>query len=536
MKSSIRSFLARIVSRNSLSASEADDAQANNHHHNDENDDDAATSATDKQQRSFDGMNNESGDAPLNDSSYYQTVQSMMTTTDGSSGDRRHIVPLHELFQAQVTSSRENEIEEELLQQHEPSAANKSFEVKWLSETAMDCNENYLEEDRNNSSSQDSSFARRNKFVPKSILKSMTRKRRIGAEKYSRRRRRVVNKQLWAAAGFAWKDKPTPKEEQFMRYMCDMLAEEKRIRVGMKKEGTVEDGEADGEDETTIEEIPDDTPITPPKRVYDLETYAIVQRPPSVLDLTIYDDDEDEYGVFYDQRFIATNYLMEGSPCGFGATDAPIGLRLVRKPLLKNVRTATIVDSYELPPVSWKSEDTFNGQYLGDEVEAEKYRVRQKSSVERSNRRKDGKSNSLGDFKSSTWRLTIVEDAEGCDQVVKVTEEEAIVPVARKAMTSDEIQKMFGLSDAGSIILNVDHIDVVQGQCGFNRGKATKRFMVPLAEEATVKRNRMLDIRRKWRSLFDSYSFAIGNFFGENGGREGSGRFSGKGTGINGNF
>ena len=339
---------------------------------------------------------------------------------------------------------------------------------------SVDFNQNYSQDQVINEFIR--RLPRRNKIAIKSILKSPTKGRKNTAK------RKALDQVSWQEAGFSWKEKATPREQDFMKYMWEMINDQQQ--------------EQEDENDQTEQQHRKDLAL----RLYDLDTYEIITPPPSVLDLTLYDDAVDEFGVFFNERFIVTNYLMEGSPCGLCEPNIATGVRLFRKPVQKYIRTATVLDSYQL---SWNSPDEFTGEYLEDAEEEARYKALQKQIVEGSNTKDYGTNPLLEEFKNGTWRLTIFEESE-----------EATSVDVRKQYTSDEIQKLFGLSDAGSIILNVDHIDVVQGKCGFNRGKATKRFLVPLGQEATD-RSRMRDIRRKWNSLFNCYTFAFGSLFGE---------------------
>lgn len=424
MRWSIKSFLARIANRNSET-----DAQ---HVHGD-----GLTPLTDN-----DLPNNNTTIttlARLDDSSYYQSIQSTASTylsaTEGS-------LPVEELFRpiSAITAVM-------------PKRSNKQIAIK-------------------------------------SILKSPTKGRKNTAKRKGRRS--LANKKaVWQEAGFVWKEKPTPREQQFMVYMLEMIMDQ-WDDVSSSEDNTLQGTTA------ALLPPPHDTP-----RPYNLDSYEIIERPPSVLDLTVYDADADEFGVFFNQRFVVTNYLMEGSPCGLCEPDINTGLHVIRKPVNINVRMATVVDSYELAPVFWSSPDEFCGEYLEDAQEEAQYKALQRDMVERCNKKDYNTNPRLEEFKNGTWRLTIFEESE-----------EAWTVDEKRCMTSQEIQQLFGLSEAGSIILNVDHIDVVQGRCGYNRGKATRRFMVPLGQEA-IKRDRMRDIRRKWSGLFSSYTLAFGNFFGE---------------------
>lgn len=482
MKWSIKSFLARVANRNSLAGeSEQRDATYTNAKAHAVDDDDKASNNINRDEEAIGQESNHHhhecsvtavavGGATINDSSYYQSAHSTITS------DR--MVP-----------SSDTEYEQEQEEEHYP----QSMEITAMEGTHLEINSNpdlgdqLMPVDNNDYYLQENEKRMPRggkKFTIKSILK---RTKKNHNEKSNHRSRRGINKRLWEASGFQWKDRPTPREEQFMINVCEMIAENQKTCQDLSTEDIIE-------------------PLQEPQgRGYDLESYDILESPPSVLDLTLYDDDEDEFGVFFDQRFVVTNFLMEGSPCGLYEPEIATGVRMMRKPVLKNVRTATILDSYEAPPIGWNCPDAFCGKYEGDDdVEAERYRARQKEMVERSNQRDFKRNPKLEEFKNGTWRLMIFGEPEQADKASEVM----------KDLSSDEIQKMFGLSEAGSIILNVDHIDVVQGKCGFNRGKATRRFMVPLGQEAT-KRDRMQDIRRKWNSLFSSYSFAIGNLFGE---------------------
>lgn len=460
MRWSIKSFLARIVSRNSSNVDglEGDDSAQTTVFYDDQED---ITRTL----------------ARMNDSSYYQSIQSTASTYMSVT---ERMVPVSAIFLAENEDDDDADDEEEqpsmdVVVQVSPGRNGATAPRLHFS---ADLNHNFLDDPNEVIHKMMILLPKRNKIAIKSILKSPTR----GRKNTSKRKgfSKQLNKETWQDAGFLWKEKPTPREEEYMRYMWEMITDDH------------------GDDE--IMPCPSsETPL----RQYDLDSYEIVQSPPSVLDLTVYDDEADEFGVFFNQRFIVTSYLMEGSPCGLCQPNINTGLRMIRKPVLKNVRTATVVDTYELAPVCWKSPEEFTGQYLEDEQEEAQYKALQKQMVERCNQ-KDYKTNPrLEEFKNGTWRLTIFEESE-----------EALSVEARKCMSSEEIRQMFGLSEAGSIILNVDHIDVVQGRCGFNRGKATRRFMVPLGREA-VKRDRIWDIRRKWSGLFSSYTFALGNIFGE---------------------
>lgn len=483
MKLSIKSFLARVANRNS-SAGESEQRDAtytNRKSHTIDDDDDDDDKTSNNINRDEEAIGQESGPshdcsgtvavggATINDSSCYQSAHSTIT----SAPDR--MVP------STTFSDTEYEQENHPQSMEIASMDGNHSEINSSPDQQMpvDINDNYLQDD------ETMLLRGGKKFTIKSILK---RSKKNHKEKSNHRSQRGINKRLWQASGFQWKDRPTPREEQFMINVCEMIAENQKSC----------------QDLSTDDSIEPPLPQESHGRGYDLESYDILQSPPSVLDLTLYDDDEDEFGVFFDQRFVVTDYPMEGNPCGLYESEIVTGVRMVRKPVLKNVRTATIVDSYEVAPIAWKSKEAFCGKYAGDDVEAERYRAQQKEMVERSNWRNFKDNPQLEEFKNGTWRLMIFGEPEQADKASEVL----------KDLSSDEIQRMFGLSEAGSIILNVDHIDVVQGKCGFNRGKATQRFMVPLGQEAT-KRDRMQDIRRKWNSLFSSYSLAIGNLFGE---------------------
>lgn len=407
--------------------------------------------------------------ARLNDSSYYQSIHSTASTFMSVT---ERMVPMSEIFLSDDEEDEDRECDGNTSMDIVVQVAHDGPRLRF----SLDLNQNFLEDQSEVLQELMMMLPFEKQISIKSILKSPTKGKKDTAKRKGSATE--FNRKAWQEAGYLWKEKPTLREEEFMRYMWEMITDQ-------------------GNDGMNLNPPESSVPI------YDLDSYEIVQSPPSVLDLTVYDDDVDEFGVFFNQRFIVTNYLMEGSPCGLCQPAINTGLRMIRKPVMKNVRTATIVDSYELAPVYWKSPEEFTGEYLEDEQEEAQYKALQKEMVDRCNKR-DYKTNPrLEEFKNGTWRLTIFEESE-----------EALSVEARKAMTSGEIQKMFGLSEAGSIILNVDHIDVVQGKCGFNRGKATRRFLVPLGQEA-AKRDRMRDIRRKWSGLFSSYSFAIGNLFGE---------------------
>lgn len=449
MRWSIKSFLARIANRNScfMEATHEDNTDNSSAHA------EATTLAR------------------MNDSSYYQSIQSTASAYISASGQ-----DITDLFLSEdEEESPSMDIIVQLSQDVDGNAAPQERRLRF----SVDLNQNLLE--MKNNQLMISGMSQKNKIAIKSIIKSPTKARKDTAR---RKTRMQLNKEAWQKAGFLWKEKPTLSEKKFMILLWEMMSNDQQW-----------------------EEVADDilqcTQEVSTRRLYDLDSYEIIERPPSVLDLTVYDDDADEFGVFFNQRFIVTNYLMEGSPCGLCQPDINTGLRMIRKPLSKHVRTATIVDSYELAPVYWTSPNEFTGEYLEDAQEEARYKALQKEMTERCNRKDFHSNPNLEEFKNGTWRLTIFEESE-----------EAMSLDARRSMTSEEIQKMFGLSEAGSIILNVDHIDVVQGKCGFNRGKATRRFMVPLGQEA-VKRDRMRDIRRKWSGLFSSYTIAFGNLFGE---------------------
>lgn len=333
---------------------------------------------------------------------------------------------------------------------------------------SVDLNENFTEDHNQIVQNAMLMLPKRHKMTIKSILKAPRKGRRDTARR--KKPMVVLDKGSWQEVGYSWKENPTLGEQKFMYFMLEMIN--------------------DQWDSVTVP-------------LYDLNSYVIVSQPPSVVDLTVYDDDADEFGMFFNQRYIVTNYLMEGSPCGLCQPDISTGIRVVRKPVLQYVKTAKVLDSYALPPVAWVSPEEFNGEFLKDEQEEQRYKSRQIEMVDRSNKKDFSVNPQLEEFKNGTWRLTIFEESE-----------EAVSMNARRAMTSSDIQKMFGLSDAGSIILNVDHIDVVQGKCGYNRGKATRRFMVPLGEEA-MRKDRLRDIRRRWSGLFSSPTFDVANDFGE---------------------
>lgn len=435
MKWSIKSFLARIANRNSSMVEESDQIQ----------------------QSPQGPLTNYDDLAGITDSSYYQSIHSEYTTDSSA-------LPVTDLF---LCSEQDTESMDIIVEIADTNDSSNTRRLRF-------CFNIDLMEDEKNQFVQEmvAIGAQNNQMTIKSILKEPTKNRDLV----------TCGPSQWEKAGFLWKDRATPMEQQFMVYLLEMIDDQ-------------------GRDFSLEDFLPPPTVIPP--RVYDLESYEIIPRPPSIVDLTLYDDTADEFGVFFNQRFIVTNYLMEGSPCGICQPDANTGLKMFPKPVSRNVRTAKIVDSHELPPVFWTSPDEFNGEYLEDEQEEARYKALQLQMVDNCNQR-DYKTNPLlEEFKNGTWRLTIFEESE-----------DAFSVDAKRQMTSGEIQQMFGLSDAGSIILNVDHIDVVQGKCGFNRGKATRRFMVPLGQEA-LKRDRMRDIRRKWNSLFNSYSVAVGNFFGE---------------------
>lgn len=288
-------------------------------------------------------------------------------------------------------------------------------------------------------------------FVLKSILKPPTEKLvQEEEEEEDPNNHLIVNKQVWQAAGYLWKETPTPSETEFMLYMWDMIKNDWDL--------------------ITVDEIIDSTPEYP-EPVYDLETYEIIERTPSVIDLTIYDIEDDEYGLFYNQNFMVDQRPPEGSPHHFAVPNILVGIRVIKNPVLQNVKTfAKILDSYELAPVFWKSQQMYTGVYKEDTVAIEAYKKQQLAMVEKFRRKECQLSNRiLEENKNGTWRLLVTE---------------VNVDVDKKPKTSDEIQKIFGLTDDGSILLNVDHIPVIQGKCGLNRGKASKRFpAVPVGKD-----------------------------------------------------
>lgn len=236
-----------------------------------------------------------------------------------------------------------------------------------------------------------------------------------------------------------------------------------------------------------------------PARVYDLDTYA-----------TIY---ENKFGLFFGKLFFTVTHLREGIPCGLCRPEIETGAEVNCTPLLVAHDAeccATVEDAFELAPVSWPS----TAECPGPCAEDEQNREFQRKMGEKSNSRQRESSLSV----SVSTKACALEQFQkkGSWQVTFDCNNEAPRPRPKKRThTSNEIQTMFGLSDCGGLILNMDHIVVVQGRCGLNRGKAIGRFLVPLGEDAMADMKVFRFLRSRWHHFCRRSSIVIDNMFGE---------------------
>lgn len=238
---------------------------------------------------------------------------------------------------------------------------------------------------------------------------------------------KIIKRDIWESRGFLWPDNvdTIPINQQI--YM---------LRIWEVIENDLEEEEND----------------------VDLSTYEIVDPPPSVVDLTLYNPETDEDGVFAgaDQPFVEDRL---NSTSDFFETEWILGYSIDRS--LSNDSFA-VIESTSQPTTSEAGSNSM-GEIQEDSDEIERYHLEKLLSIQ------DSISASKDHFDKGRLVVPVVfHRSQGypCSSSLLV----------KKDLTSTDIEEAFGLSDNGSIIINLDHIVVHQGYFGFNRGKAKKKY------------------------------------------------------------
>ncbi|GAB0089723.1 Protein sprint [Sergentomyia squamirostris] len=266
--------------------------------------------------------------------------------------------------------------------------------------------------------------------VPKSILRKDSKYGDVHVERRARAKKiktsgglaDIIDRRLWEAKGFLWPeniDRIPMTQQVYMLRIWDLISSEV-------------------EDENL-----------------DLESYEIVEEPPEVVDLTLYDVENDEDGVFAGgiqpimlDRVNSVSDLVE--------PDWILGYSIDRS--LSESSFAKIESTHK--PTCATVADLNLGELEEDPDEIERYRLERLLSIQ----------NSLCSSSKDLFdkgRLVVpvaFHQSEGLSYAGNL--------LVKQDLTAKDIEIAFGLSDRGTIILNLDHIVVYQGYCGFNRGKA----------------------------------------------------------------